>query len=78
MGGPRNLAGRAEVSRFPSAGIGSAQALETDGGIRMSTLLLVLLVLLVVFAIGGGLVVSKLLWLLLVVALAGLLTGRTA
>ena len=42
---------------------------------------MVLLVLLILFAVGGGVWVSNLLWLLLVVALVvlvvGLFTGRT-
>ena len=48
----------------------------------MSPLLLVLLIDLVMLAVGGGVWVSNLLWLLLVIALivlvVGLFTGRTA
>ena len=48
----------------------------------VSPLLLILLVLLILFAVGGGVWVSNLLWLLLVVALGvllvGLFTGRQA
>jgi len=48
----------------------------------MSPLLLILIVLLVLFAIGGGVWVSNLLWLVLVIALivlvVGLVSGRRA
>ncbi len=48
----------------------------------MSPLVLVLIVLLILFAVGGGVWVSNLLWLLLVIALivliVGMVSGRRA
>ena len=48
--------------------------------VGMSPLLLILLLVLILFAVGGGVWVSNLLWLLLVVALivlvVGLVSGR--
>jgi len=67
--------------RFAFHIIGKFSVVISQEG-AVSPLLLVLLIVLVLLAVGGGVWVSNLLWLLLVIALivlvVGLFTGRTA